>query len=126
MCWFSIFIYPTGRIRVCKIRFVSTGENHGKPCLVCKKWWVFDDFFTVLHHNKCCGYNILYRELSQNYYQIFTVLDFFRREGTSTILKVHTLIKYFGQGPSSVKWNKFKEVLHGCGHYFKLHFCSLK
>ena len=30
------FIYPTGRIRVCKIRFVSTGENRGKPCLVCK------------------------------------------------------------------------------------------
>ena len=36
-CWYSIFIYPTGRIRVCKIRFVSTGKNHGKPCLVCKK-----------------------------------------------------------------------------------------
>ena len=31
------FIYPTGRIRVCNIRFVSTGENHGKPCLVCKR-----------------------------------------------------------------------------------------
>ena len=27
-----LFIYPTGRIRVCKIRFVSTGEN-----LICKK-----------------------------------------------------------------------------------------
>ena len=26
-----------GRIRVCKIRFVSPGENCGKPCLVCKK-----------------------------------------------------------------------------------------
>ena len=25
-----------GRIRVYKIRFVSTGENCGKPCLVCK------------------------------------------------------------------------------------------
>ena len=35
------FIYPTGWIRVCKIRsFVSTGENdpnRGKPCMVCKK-----------------------------------------------------------------------------------------
>ena len=31
------FIYFTGGIRVCKIRFVSTGENRGKPCLVCKK-----------------------------------------------------------------------------------------
>ena len=31
------FIYPMGPIRVCKIRFVSTGENCGKPCLVCKK-----------------------------------------------------------------------------------------
>ena len=29
------FIYPTGRIRACKIRFVSTDENLGKPCLVC-------------------------------------------------------------------------------------------
>ena len=34
---YSIFIYPTGRIRVCKIRFVSAGENRGKPRLVCKK-----------------------------------------------------------------------------------------
>ena len=25
-----------GRIRVCKIRFVSAGANRGKPCLVCK------------------------------------------------------------------------------------------
>ena len=25
------------RIRVFKIRFVSLGENRGKPCLVCKK-----------------------------------------------------------------------------------------
>ena len=33
----SFFIYPMGQIRVCKIRFVSTGENCGKPCLVCKK-----------------------------------------------------------------------------------------
>ena len=24
-------------MRVCKIRFVNTGENHGKPYLVCKK-----------------------------------------------------------------------------------------
>ena len=37
MCCYSIFIYPTGRIRLCKIRFVSTAENRGKPCLVCKK-----------------------------------------------------------------------------------------
>ena len=36
MCCYSFFIYPTGWIRVCKIRFVSTGENSGKPCLVCK------------------------------------------------------------------------------------------
>ena len=36
-CCYSFFIYPTGRIRVCKIRFVSTGENRGNPCQVCKK-----------------------------------------------------------------------------------------
>ena len=36
-CCYSFFIYPTCRIRVFKIRFVSTGENRGKPCLVCKK-----------------------------------------------------------------------------------------
>ena len=30
-------IYPRGRIMVCKISFVSTGENRGKSCLVCKK-----------------------------------------------------------------------------------------
>ena len=36
-CCYSFFIYPTGWVRVCKIRFVSTGENLGKPSLVCKK-----------------------------------------------------------------------------------------
>ena len=36
-CWYSTFIYPTGWIRLCKIRFVCTVENHGNPCLVCKK-----------------------------------------------------------------------------------------
>ena len=37
MCCYSFFICSTGRTRVCKIRFVSTGDNPGKPCLVCKK-----------------------------------------------------------------------------------------
>ena len=32
-----VFIYPMCRISVCKIRSVRTGENCGKPCLVCKK-----------------------------------------------------------------------------------------
>ena len=31
-CTFFFFIYPTDRIMVCKIRFVSTGENPGKHC----------------------------------------------------------------------------------------------
>ena len=39
---YSFFIYPTGRIMVCKIRFVSTDENRGKPCLVCKKNAIID------------------------------------------------------------------------------------
>ena len=34
---YSFSIYPTGRLRVCKITFVSTGENRGKCCLVYKK-----------------------------------------------------------------------------------------
>ena len=33
---YSFSIHPNGQIRVCKIRFVSTSENRGKPCLVCK------------------------------------------------------------------------------------------
>ena len=32
-CCYSFFIYPTGRIRVCMIRFVSTGENRGNLML---------------------------------------------------------------------------------------------
>ena len=32
MCCYLIFICPTSRIRVCEIRFVSTGEKCGKPC----------------------------------------------------------------------------------------------
>ena len=43
-CCYSIFIYPTGRIRVCKIRFVSTGENRGKSCLVCKNIRIFHEY----------------------------------------------------------------------------------
>ena len=34
---FLFVFYPShGRIRVCKIRFVRTGENRRKSCLVCK------------------------------------------------------------------------------------------
>ena len=36
------FIYPTGRIRVCKKRFVTSVENRGKPCLVCKSIRIFN------------------------------------------------------------------------------------
>ena len=36
-CSYSFVIYPTDRIRICKIRFVGTGKNHRKSCLVCKK-----------------------------------------------------------------------------------------
>ena len=43
-CCYSFFIYRTGQIRVCKIRFVRTGENCGKPCLVCKKKHSFPCF----------------------------------------------------------------------------------
>ena len=35
-CWYFIFIYPTGRIRVCKVRFVSNGEKRRKSRLVFK------------------------------------------------------------------------------------------
>ena len=37
---YLFFIYPMGRIRICKTRFVSTSENRGKPCLVCKKKFI--------------------------------------------------------------------------------------
>ena len=60
MCCYSFFIYPTGRIRVCKIRFVSTGENRRKPCLVCKKsiFFTYKQRQTVisvpyLYHHTC-------------------------------------------------------------------------
>ena len=43
ICCFSFFIYPMWWIRVCKIKLISTGENRGKPCLVCKKSWVSED-----------------------------------------------------------------------------------
>ena len=65
-CCFSFFIYPTCRIRVCKIRFVSTDENRGKPCPVCKNncakslfvwvqasiksWLSYGPFFQVWHY----------------------------------------------------------------------------
>ena len=42
MCCYSFFIYPMGQIRVCKIRFVSIGQNHEKPCMVCKNIRIFN------------------------------------------------------------------------------------
>ena len=30
-CCYLFFIYPTGWIKVCKIRFVNNGDNRGKP-----------------------------------------------------------------------------------------------
>ena len=35
--YFSFFIYPKGRISICKISFVSTGKKRRKPSPVCKK-----------------------------------------------------------------------------------------
>ena len=35
-CYYSFFIYLMSRKMVCKIKFVSTGENRRKTCLVCK------------------------------------------------------------------------------------------
>ena len=45
-CYYSFFIYPTSQIRVCTIRFVSTGKNRGNPCLVCKK--------KPVQYQECC------------------------------------------------------------------------
>ena len=42
-CVIRYFMYPMGQIRVCKIRFVSTGEYHGKPCPVCKNIRILND-----------------------------------------------------------------------------------
>ena len=57
-CCYSFFIYPTGRIRVCKIRFVSTGENGGKACLVCKNislhHWKFSKCWHDTRENEPC------------------------------------------------------------------------
>ena len=54
------FIYPTGRIRVCKIRFVSTGENRGKPCLVCKKTQsIVLGNYRVMHMRQPCHWTRL-------------------------------------------------------------------
>ena len=62
MCSYSFFIYPTGRISVCKKRFLSTGENSGKPCLVCKKInlyylrWNNANLSQSEPHKTCIGY----------------------------------------------------------------------
>ena len=34
-----LVLYPMGRIRVCKIRLVSTGENRGNTCLLFPSIW---------------------------------------------------------------------------------------
>ena len=41
MCCYSFFIYPMVQIWVCKIRFVSTGENRRNHCQVCKNIVIF-------------------------------------------------------------------------------------
>ena len=67
-CCYSFCIYPTGWIRVCKIRFVSTGENRREPCLVCKNSclvWIekFVPRVTVQHHEAC---PVIQRVISRN------------------------------------------------------------
>ena len=55
-CIENCIICPTGRIRVYKIRFVSTGENCRKPSLVCKKGsskLTFIVWFTIFWHLVC-------------------------------------------------------------------------
>ena len=42
-----LFILPMSDSKLGKIRFVSTGENHGKPCLICNK-----------HYPKHCRHSV--------------------------------------------------------------------
>ena len=48
------FFHPTGRLRVCKIRFASTSENHRKLCPILKRpvFLVFCSFFCVESQSK--------------------------------------------------------------------------
>ena len=83
MCCYSFFIYPMDRIRVCKIWFVSTGENSGKPGLVCKNIRIFNGCevqiensvmrVTVWHHK---AYRCIPRDEIFNLHQT-TIIDCF-------------------------------------------------
>ena len=45
-----LFIYPTGRIRVCKMRFVSTGENRGNIVWYARK--IFDNAEAICSYER--------------------------------------------------------------------------
>ena len=62
-----LFIYPTGRIRVCKIRFVNTGENLGKPCPVCKKMFILTPVFIVRRQTSNLYDSAISPELNPNF-----------------------------------------------------------
>ena len=55
-CSYSFLIYPTGWIRVYKIRFVSMGENREKPCPVCKNKAIFAIKLSLLANIKISSF----------------------------------------------------------------------
>ena len=57
---FLIFIFPRGRIRMCEIRFSSTGVICGNPYPVCKKRAVLatEDFFAQRLFEAACSLDI--------------------------------------------------------------------
>ena len=73
-CCYSFFIYPTGWISVCKKRFVSTGENRRKPCLVCKK--LITHTFAILSTSYIYCYSVFiatYSSSRENHALLFTI-----------------------------------------------------
>ena len=108
MCCFLIFIHPTGQIRVCKIRFVSATENHGKPCTVCKKLssseyqiiWIYSFIFylgftaisLILSQSKQVGR--AKEKISENQNQNSLLVSFFNEGNYLAISKKNIAFSY--------------------------------
>ena len=54
-----VYLYH-GSDKVCKIRFVSTGTNRGKPCLVCKYYYSIACKLTIYYCFLFLSYQFVY------------------------------------------------------------------
>ena len=92
-------MFPTGRIRICKIRFVNSGENRGKPCLEDRNYYSY--FTHIILPSSILIYfqtftmilmlSILYFRFSFHHFKIYHSSFIFIKHQFCTVNQLKTL-----------------------------------